>query len=46
MPPKRKTLPKDFQELLVKGNIQELIQLFDKCEIESFRYALSILENL
>ncbi|NCA22532.1 MAG: ankyrin repeat domain-containing protein, partial [Crocinitomicaceae bacterium] len=31
----RKTLPKDFQELLVKGNIQELIQLFDKCEIEA-----------
>ncbi len=35
MPPKRKTLPKDFQELLVKGNIQELIQLFDKCEIDA-----------
>ncbi|THF48738.1 hypothetical protein E6C50_13350 [Flavobacterium supellecticarium] len=32
---KRKTLPKDFQELLKKGDIQELIQLFDKCEIEA-----------
>ena len=32
---KRKTLPKDFEELLKKGDIQELIQLFDKCEIEA-----------
>lgn len=32
---KRKTLPKDFQELLKKGDISELIQLFDKCEIEA-----------
>ncbi|WP_300491853.1 ankyrin repeat domain-containing protein [Flavobacterium sp.] len=32
---KKKTLPKDFKELLKKGDIQELIQLFDKCEIEA-----------
>ncbi|UUC44116.1 ankyrin repeat domain-containing protein [Flavobacterium cerinum] len=35
MAQKRKTLPKDFEELLKKGDIQELIQLFDKCEIEA-----------
>ncbi len=35
MATKRKTLPKDFEELLKKGDIQELIQLFDKCEIEA-----------
>ncbi|WP_286926113.1 ankyrin repeat domain-containing protein [Flavobacterium sp. UBA4197] len=35
MAKKRKTLPKDFEELLKKGDIQELIQLFDKCEIEA-----------
>lgn len=35
MAQKRKTLPKDFEELLKKGDIQELIQLFDKCEIDA-----------
>jgi len=35
MAQKRKTLPKDFEELLKKANIQELIQVFDKCEIEA-----------
>lgn len=35
MAKKRTTLPKDFEELLKKGDIQELIQLFDKCEIEA-----------
>jgi hypothetical protein len=35
MAQKRKTLPKDFKELLEKANIQELIQVFDKCEIEA-----------
>jgi hypothetical protein len=35
MPNKRKTLPKDFEDLLKKGAIQELIQVFDKCEIEA-----------
>jgi hypothetical protein len=35
MATKRKTLPKDFESLLKKGVLQELIQLFDKCEIEA-----------
>jgi len=32
MAKKRKTLPKDFDELLRKGNLQELKEVFDKCE--------------
>jgi hypothetical protein len=35
MAKKRKTLPKDFEQLLVNSNLQELITIFDKCEIEA-----------
>lgn len=35
MAKKRKTLPKNFEELLENTNIQELIEVFDKCEIEA-----------
>lgn len=35
MAKKRITLPKDFTELLKKGDINELIRVFDKCEIEA-----------
>lgn len=33
MAKKRVTLPKDFTELLKKGDMNELIRVFDKCEI-------------
>jgi len=32
MAKKKKTLPKDFEDLLDKGNLQELKEIFDKCE--------------
>jgi ankyrin repeat protein len=32
---KRKTLPGNFEELLNKGDIQELKHVFDKCEIDA-----------
>lgn len=32
---KRKTLPKDFEELLKKGDIAELISIFDRCELDA-----------
>lgn len=35
MAKKRTTLPKDFGELLKKGDLQELIKVFDKCEISA-----------
>lgn len=35
MAKKRITLPKDFGELLKKGDIQELIKVFEKCEINA-----------
>ncbi len=35
MAKKRKTLPKNFNELLENSDIQELIAVFDKCEIEA-----------
>lgn len=35
MAKKRKTLPKDFEELLENSTVQELISVFDKCEIEA-----------
>jgi len=35
MAKKRKTLPKDFEELLSEGNIGKLIKVFDKCELEA-----------
>ena len=35
MAKKRKTLPKDFEELLKKGNLQELKEVFDKCELDA-----------
>lgn len=36
MAKKRITLPKDFEELLKKGDIQELIKVFKKCEISAY----------
>lgn len=35
MAKKRVTLPKDFEELLKKGNLQELKEVFDKCELDA-----------
>ncbi|RZJ63829.1 MAG: ankyrin repeat domain-containing protein [Flavobacterium sp.] len=35
MAKKRKTLPKDFSEILERGDIQEIISVFDKCEIDA-----------
>jgi hypothetical protein len=35
MAKKRTTLPKDFEELLSKGNLQDLKNVFDKCEIDA-----------
>lgn len=35
MAKKKKTLPKDFEELLNKGNLQELKEVFDKCELDA-----------
>ncbi|MBS1602815.1 MAG: ankyrin repeat domain-containing protein [Bacteroidetes bacterium] len=35
MATKRKTLPKDFEELLSKNDIQELKKVFNKCEIDA-----------
>lgn len=32
---KRKTLPKDFDELLSKGNLEELKAVFSKCELDA-----------
>ena len=33
---KRKTLPKDFDELLKKENLSTLIAIFDKCELDAY----------
>lgn len=35
MAKKKKTLPKDFEELLNKGNLQELKGVFDTCELDA-----------
>jgi hypothetical protein len=35
MAKKRKTLPKDFESLLKNADIQELIKVFEKCEIDA-----------
>lgn len=35
MAAKRKTLPKDFEDLLSRGDIQELKAVFNKCEIDA-----------
>lgn len=35
MAKKRKTLPKDFAELLKKGNLTALKEVFDKCELDA-----------
>lgn len=32
---KRKTLPKDFEEMLTTASIDELIAVFDKCELDA-----------
>ncbi len=32
---KRKTLPKDFEEILTKGDLAEMIAVFDTCEIDA-----------
>lgn len=36
MPKKRKTLPKDFDEIVKRGNVEEIIKVFDKCEINAY----------
>ncbi len=36
MAKKRKTLPKNFTEILKRGDIEELIHVFDKCEIDAY----------
>ncbi|WP_294820382.1 ankyrin repeat domain-containing protein [uncultured Flavobacterium sp.] len=36
MPKKRKTLPKDFSDILKRGNIDELIAVFEKCELDAY----------
>ena len=36
MAKKRKTLPKDFKELLTNGDIGKLIEVFDKCELNAY----------
>ncbi len=36
---KRKTLPKDFEELLASGDISALKKVFDKCELDAYRYS-------
>lgn len=36
MAKKRKTLPKDFDEILKRGNIEEIILVFDKCELDAY----------
>ena len=40
---KRVTLPKDFNELLTNGNIDQLKAVYDKCELTAHdgRYSLS-----
>jgi hypothetical protein len=35
MAKKRKTLPKDFEELLKKGDLEELKAVFDKYELDA-----------
>jgi len=35
MPKKKKTLPKNFGELIEKGNIDDLIAVFEKCELSA-----------
>jgi hypothetical protein len=35
MAKKRKTLPANFEDLLSKGHLQELIEIFNKCEIDA-----------
>lgn len=35
MPKKRKTLPKNFNELIEEGNLSKLIKVFDKCELNA-----------
>ncbi|MCF6406824.1 ankyrin repeat domain-containing protein [Chitinophaga filiformis] len=35
MAKKRKTLPKDFEELLKEGSLQGLKEVFDKCELDA-----------
>ena len=43
MAKKRVTLPKDFNELLTDGNIDQLKAVYDKCELTAHdgRYSLS-----
>ncbi|MCD8212448.1 MAG: ankyrin repeat domain-containing protein [Campylobacter sp.] len=41
MAKKRKTLPKDFDEMLARGDTNELQAVFDKCEIEAYDSAYS-----
>ena len=36
MAKKRKTLPKNFEEIIAQGNITEMKAIFDKCEINAY----------
>ena len=36
MPKKRKTLPKDFEEMVKTADIEDLKAVFDKCELVSW----------
>lgn len=36
MPKKRKTLPKDFDEIVKSGNVEDIIKVLDKCEINAY----------
>lgn len=36
MPSKRKTLPKDFEELLDKGDLEALKAVYDKCQLDAY----------
>jgi len=36
MAKKRKTLPKDFAEILKRGDTEEIIAVFDKCELDAY----------
>lgn len=36
MPAKRKTLPKNFREICERGDLQELEEVYKKCELEAY----------
>lgn len=36
MAKKRKTLPKDFDEIIARGNLDEMKAVFEKCDINAY----------